>query len=140
MKEHDAFHPGQVVDAAEFRRVHRDYQKGIYVPAGDATAASIRSLPNADYGYADRWIVEGESLDYTGQGSPPGDQDWNRFNSGLREAEASGSRVHVFEELEGSPKMFRYQGAWRVMRHYEFMDEHQHRKLLRFILEARRDE
>jgi hypothetical protein len=129
---------GDVIGVDELKVHHRDFYKGIYVPAGDDVAASIRFRPhpNEEYGYADRWIEEGVSLDYTGQGPPPQNQSWNRFNLGLLNAERSGSRVQVFEEQGGNPRTYRYHGAWRVERHYEFFNEAQQRQILRFVLTA----
>jgi hypothetical protein len=122
----------------EFRTLHRDFQKGIYVPAGEDVAVSIRFriADNADYGYADRWIEEGVELDYTGQGAPPRDQSWNRFNLGLLNAEERGAGVHVFEELATRPKTFWHHGSWRVVRHYVFRNQLQQRTILRFRLRA----
>jgi hypothetical protein len=44
----NAFELRQVVDLTEFRTVHRDYQKGIYVPAGADMAESIRFRPEVN--------------------------------------------------------------------------------------------
>src|SRR6266545_7929020 len=111
--------PGSIVGTARFRTIHRDFYKGIYVPAGEDTAVSIRFRPteNPEWGYADRWILVGRSLDYTGQGGPPQHQTWNRFNTGLRNACRGQSPVHVFEVLAGgSPRTYRYWGQWVVTR------------------------
>ena len=133
----NTFELRQVVDLAEFRTVHRDYQKGIYVPAGGDTAASIRFRPeeNDEWGYSDRWLEEGQSLDYTGQGAPPAHQTWNRWNQGLRNAHDAGGPVHVFEVLASSPRTFRYWGQMRVTRWYEKSVPTQGRNQLRFVLE-----
>jgi hypothetical protein len=130
--------PGSVVSTGEFRSLHRDFYKGIYVPAGGLLATSIRFRPasNEEWGYADHWLEEGRSLDYTGQGAPPASQSWNRFNMGLRLTSESGGRVHVFEELLGSPRTYRYWGEWAVTRWYEHFDSSQKRSLLRFVVEV----
>lgn len=133
-----AFDIRQVVDQAEFRTVHRDYQKGIYVPAGTDTAVSIRFKPeeNEDWGYSDHWIEVGRSLDYTGQGAPPEHQTWNRFNQGLLNAMEASSTVHAFEVLEGRPRSFRYWGLMSVARWYGHNVTSQGRIQLRFVLES----
>ena len=130
--------PGEIASVDEFRSIHRDFYKGIYVPAGTDIAASIRFRPrgNEEWGYADHWLVEGRSLDYTGQGGPPADQTWNRFNLGLKLASNSGSPIHVFEELSTSPQTYRYWGEWIVSRWYEHFDPRQGRTLLRFVVEV----
>jgi hypothetical protein len=127
-----------VVSAEEFRTVHRDYYKGIYVPAGSDIALSIRFRPgpNDEWGYADHWIEPGKALAYTGQGGPPGSQTWNRFNSGLRRAAETNSLVHMFEELSGSPRSYRYWGEWAVITWNEAYDESQGRSLIRFVIEV----
>jgi hypothetical protein len=133
----DAFEVRQVVGVTEFRTVHRDYQKGIYVPAGEDTALSIRFRPeeNDDWGYSDHWLDVGRSLDYTGQGAPPAHQTWNRWNQGLRNAHESKAPVHVFEVLPRSPRAFRYWGQMLVTRWYEKSVLQQGRNQLRFVLE-----
>jgi hypothetical protein len=131
--------PGSIVGTARFRSIHRDFYKGIYVPKGQETAVSIRFRPNDNLGrgYADRWVSLGRVLDYTGQGGPPENQSWNRFNSGLRTACEEHSPVHVFEELRGgSPKTYRYWGQALVVRWYEQFDETQDRTMIRFVLEV----
>jgi SAD/SRA domain-containing protein len=129
---------GSIIGAKELRDIHRDFYKGIYVPAGEDVAYSIRFRPrrNEDYGYSDRWVEPGRVLDYTGQGPPPGDQTWNRFNLGLRNAHDRGTGVHVFEELGGSPRSYKYWGCWKVTLVSEVRNEIQGRRLLRFQLEA----
>ncbi len=108
--------PGSVLNAKAFRAVHADFYKGIYVPAGSDVATSIRfkPVPNPMWGYSDKWIAEGRTLDYTGQGGPPLDQGWNRFNLGLRIASETGSWLHVFEVLRASPRTYLYWGEWNV--------------------------
>jgi SAD/SRA domain len=130
--------PGEIASVAEFRSIHRDFQKGIYVPSGSDIAVSIRFRPRRDeeWGYADRWLAEGRSLDYTGQGGPPASQSWNRFNLGLKLASESRSPIHVFEELSGSPRTYRYWGEWLITRWYEHFDPGQNRTLLRFVMEV----
>ena len=134
----NAFEIGRVVTPEEFRTVHRDYQKGIYVPAGSDTAASIRfkSEENDQWGYTDRWLEVGRRLDYTGQGAAPAHQGWNRFNEGLRKAHEAGSPVHVFEVLPLEPRAYRYCGQMVVSRWYEHFVAEQGRTQLRFILET----
>jgi DNA helicase IV len=126
------------ISGEEFRSVHRDFYKGIFVPAGDDVAVSIRfrPSPNEEYGYGDRWIRYGEELDYTGQGAPPNDQTFegNRWNTGMLNAELRRSPVRVFEELDGSPRKYRDWGPFLVVRHYEEFDPAQGRKVLRFVL------
>jgi len=133
----DAMPIGQVVELAQLRTVHRDYQKGIYVPAGTDTAVSIRFKPEAndDWGYSDRWLKVGQSLDYTGQGAAPRHQTWNRWNQGLRKAHDANSPVHVFEVLPSSPRTFRYWGQMLVTRWYEQSVPEQGRNQLRFVIE-----
>jgi hypothetical protein len=133
-----AFNVGQVVDLLGLRTVHHDYQKGIYVPAGTDTAISIRFHPaeNEAWGYSDHWVEVGRALDYTGQGAPPADQTWNRFNQGLRNALEAPSPVHVFEGLDRSPREFRYWGLMLVARWYEQFVEQQGRNQLRFVLQV----
>ena len=129
---------GKVVGQAKFRSVHKDFYKGVYVPRGTDVAVSIRCTPEEgnDRGYSDHWIELGKSLDYTGQGGPPDDQTWNRWNQGLRNAAERRSPVHVFEPLKGgSPKTYRYWGWFRVSRWYEVSDEAQQRRILRFVIE-----
>jgi hypothetical protein len=131
--------PGNVVGTARFRSIHRDFYKGIYVPAKSGVAVSIRFRPreNAGYGYTDFWREYGRILDYTGQGPPPADQDWNRFNAGLRNAAENTQSVHTFEELEGgSPRTYKYWGQWAVASWYEALDAVNHRKVIRFIIEV----
>jgi hypothetical protein len=132
-----AFELRKVVDLAEFRTVHRDYQKGIYVPAGANTAESIRFRPevNDEWGYSDHWLIVGRSLDYTGQGAAPAHQTWNRWNQGLRNAHELSSPVHVFEVLSSSPRTFRYWGQMLVTRWYEKSVPSQSRSQLRFVIE-----
>ena len=136
MAKEPTFKPGSVLLAHEFRSIHRDFYKGIYVPAGLDTARSIRFRPilNDEYGYSDRWVTEGAELDYTGQGPPPNSQTWNRWNLGLRNAQERGIGVDVFEVLAGSPRAYLYHGLWRVTRHYEVFNAVQNRSLLRFII------
>jgi hypothetical protein len=131
------FELGQIVDGSEFRTVHRDYQKGIYVPAGTDIAVSIRFKPvaNDEWGYSDRWLEVGRRLDYTGQGAPPAHQSWNRFNQGLLNAHESRSPVHVFEVTQ-APRGFRYWGLMVVTRWYEHFVTQQGRNQLRFVFEV----
>ena len=127
------------MDATAFRSIHRDFYKGIYVPAGTDVAVSIRFRPefNEEWGYSDHWLEVGHGLDYTGQGGPPADQSWNRFNMGLRRALETDSRVHVFEELRGSsPRLYRHWGQWSVTRTYDQFVESQRRRVLRFVIET----
>jgi hypothetical protein len=130
--------PGKVVGIARFRSIHRDFYKGVYVPAGDDVAASIRFRPqqDPDWGYADHWIEEGRTLAYTGQGGPPQDQGWNRWNMGLRNACDRRTPVHVFEPLRGTPKTYKYWGQFVIARWTEQYDESQQRVILRFVLEV----
>jgi hypothetical protein len=130
--------PGDLIPHKEMRDIHKDFYKGIYVPAGSDTAFSIRFRPteNADWGYEDRWIQLGSALDYTGQGAPPQDQTWNRFNLGLRRASEKGSCVQVFQD-EGAVdgvKHYRYWGCWVVREWKETFVESQQRVVIRFIL------
>jgi hypothetical protein len=139
-----AFELGSEVDAAKFKAVHRDHQKGIYIPGGEDTAVSIRFRPAKDidedeWGYSDHWIEVGRSLDYTGQGAAPQDQTWNRFNLGLRNALDRHSPVHVFEVLPVKPRMFRYWGQMVVTKWYENLVPEHGRIQLRFVMEQEAD-
>jgi hypothetical protein len=129
---------GRVVTVEDFRALHHDFYKGIYVPAGSDVAVSIRfrPRPNDEWGYTDQWIEEGKCLVYTGQGGPPGHQTWNRFNLGLRHAAETNSLVYVFEELTGSPRTYRYWGEWAVVNWYEQFDPSQNRSLIRFVIQV----
>ncbi len=130
--------PGQLVGTTKFRTVHKDFYKGIYVPSGSDIAVSIRFRPheNEDWGYHDAWISRGHSLDYTGQGGPPGDQQWNRWNLGLLRAHETRSPVHVFEVLPEIPRRYRFWGMWYVTRWYESLDPSQQRRMFRFVVEV----
>ena len=125
--------PGQLVGLRDLRTVHKDFGKGIYVPAGEVVARSIRFRIRSDseWGYSDKWLEPGKVLDYTGQGGPPQHQSWNRWNTGLRHAETEGSYIHVFEWL--SSGSYKYWGLGRVTKHYTMSS--QGRNVLRFIVD-----
>jgi hypothetical protein len=124
--------PGSYVSYHELSRVHPHHQG---IATRDGVAFSIVCDPSGAGPYSDRWLRRGAILDYCGQGRGR-DQEWNRYNAGMRVAMEEGRTVHVFEDLEETPARYMYHGQWSILSYHEAADPATGLRQFRFILSA----
>lgn len=134
--------PGSLVDFETFRKHHPNYMVGIYVPSSRGgqpqAATSIRFEIGSNSPYPDEWIVEEESLSYTGQGKvSDGDQTWNRYNLGMRIACEDRTPVKVFEKQTGG--QYYFFGEWYVTDYGFRVVRKSGQKVLRFTVSRNLD-
>jgi argininosuccinate lyase len=109
------FNVGQAYDRQ--KDVHDRYggnrQSGI-APCGDAPFIFLFSSPRGEeFGYQDGWISDDEYL-YTGEGQS-GDMEMSRGNLAIRDHQADGREIHLFEKVDG--RLYTYLGCFQYRGH-----------------------
>lgn len=87
--------------------------KGISTPADYPVVFLFTGEGGEEYGYEDRFLPNDHFL-YTGEGTE-GDMEWNHANTAIRDHQASGTRLMLFENGDR---------AWEVtyLGEYEYVD------------------
>jgi hypothetical protein len=115
--------------------VHRQHHG---INSRNGVASSILMEVHPDAPYPDRWLVQGQVLDYVGHGKEPSNQTWDQYNLSLRRALEKKQPVKVIERIATGPSLYIYHGAWHVLEAKETLTE-SGRTIIRFLLSADTD-